>query len=94
MGLFFKQKNNPLETILKAEAIKFFALENYAPSAYIFSMANWLKVNRLQRSVFNYAISLHSDNNYDLYKYMYLIPWPSLPHFILMFGNWHGFPIY
>lgn len=93
VGLFFKQIN-PHETILKAEAIELFTVENNAPSAYIFSMANWLKVNILQRSVFNYTISLHSDNNYDLYKFMYLIPWPSLPPFILMFWNWHGFPIY
>lgn len=56
--LFLNKKNNPHETILKAEAVEFFTLENYAPSAYIFSMANWLKVNILQRSVFNYAIFL------------------------------------
>lgn len=66
MGLFLKKKINPHETILKAVAIEFFTLENYAPSAYIFSMAKWLKVNILQRSVFNYAISLHSDNNYHM----------------------------
>lgn len=47
-----------MKQILKAEAVEFFTLENYAPSANIFSMANWLKVNILQRSVFNYAIFL------------------------------------
>lgn len=36
---FKKKKNHPYEKILEAEAMAFFTLENYAPSAYIFSMA-------------------------------------------------------
>lgn len=44
------KKINPHETILEAEAMGFFTLENYGPSSDIFSMANWLRVNVLQRS--------------------------------------------